>query len=154
MRNKIIYVDMDGVLTDFRKSFSNSIKKNPEITYPQSKYGFFRKLPSIDGAIESFNWLFEQDFFDVYILTAPSVHNPSCYTEKREWVEDHLGMKAVRKLIISPAKNLNMGDYLIDDHRNGNGQDLFKGEFIHFGGEKYKNWTDVVNYFKLMYNLY
>ena len=42
-------------------------------------------------------------------------------------------------------KNLNYGDYLIDD-RLANGADLFKGEHIHFGSDKFPNWESVCSY--------
>ncbi|MBL4799464.1 MAG: hypothetical protein JKY50_18835 [Oleispira sp.] len=56
------------------------------------------------NAIEVYQWLDIQDNVDLYILTAPSVRNPSSYTEKRIWVERHLGLEAAYKLIISPIK--------------------------------------------------
>ena len=81
-----------------------------------------------------------------YILTAPSVHNPLCYTEKRVWVEQHLGMSMVNRLIISPDKSLLRGDYLIDDHASGSGQEEFQGELIHFGSEEFPGWQQVLDY--------
>jgi 5'-nucleotidase len=56
------------------------------------------------NAIEVYQWLSNQDSIDLYILTAPSVRNPSSYTEKRLWVGEHLGLDAAYKLIISPNK--------------------------------------------------
>ena len=143
---------MDEVLCDYSRSF-NYIQKTYDVKYPQSLYGFFKKLKPKEDAIESANFLFQQDIFDVYILTAPSVHNPMCYTEKRVWVEDHLGMDFVQKLIISPNKGLNRGDYLIDDHATGRGQEGFQGKFIHFGQEEFPDWKTVMNFFKEKYNL-
>ena len=143
---------MDEVLCNYSKSF-NYIKNNYDVKYPQSHYGFFRNLEPMKDAIESANFLFQQDIFDVYILTAPSVHNPMCYTEKRVWVEEHLGMDFVQRLIISPNKGLNRGDYLIDDHDTGRGQEGFQGKFIHFGYGDFKDWKDVMKYFKEKYNL-
>jgi len=143
---------MDEVLCDYSRSF-NYISKNHDVKYPQSLYGFFRKLKPKKDAIESANYLFQQDIFDVYILTAPSVYNPMCYTEKRVWVEEHLGMDFVQKLIISPNKGLNKGDYLIDDHDTGRGQEGFEGKFIHFGQEEFPDWKTVINFFNVKYNL-
>lgn len=56
-----------------------------------------------------------------------------------------LGEVAYKRLILSHHKNLNKGDYLIDD-RTKNGVDKFEGEHIHFGTEKFLNWNDVTNY--------
>ena len=38
-----------------------------------------------------------------------------------------------------------MGDILIDDRPN-NGANNFRGEWIHFGSEKYPNWPAVLDY--------
>lgn len=144
---------MDGVLCDFVKAHKRGLELQPKIAYPQSQYGFFRKLEPMKNALKSVAFLLEQDIFDVYILTAPSIYNASCYTEKREWVEMHLGMEMVKKLIISPNKSLNKGDYLIDDFTSGKGQDKFEGKLIHFGGEEFPNWDEVIGYFKKKYSL-
>ena len=76
--------------------------------------------------------------------------NSSAWSDKNEWVRKHLGEVAHKRLILSHHKNLNMGDYLIDD-RTANGADRFQGEHIHFGIEKFPNWEVVCNY--LLMNL-
>jgi 5'-nucleotidase len=81
---------------------------------------------------------------DVHILTAPSIYNPLCYTEKRLWVEDHLGFDAVNRLIIAPDKSLLRGDVLIDDQAEGRGQDCFKGSLMLFGSKQCPDWETCV----------
>ncbi len=149
----IIYVDMDDVICDYSRSHEKALKMNPHIKYPQSQYGFFRTLPAILGALNSVEYLNFQKEFDVYILTAPSIKNPLCYIEKRLWVEDNLGIEMVKKLIISPNKGLNKGDYLIDDHTSGKGQENFEGEILKFGSKNFNNWEQILNYFKGKYEL-
>ena len=48
-------------------------------------------------------------------------------------------------MILSHHKNMNRGDYLIDD-RTKHGVDKFQGEHIHFGSEKFPNWKSVLKY--------
>ena len=48
-------------------------------------------------------------------------------------------------MILSHHKNLNQGDYLIDD-RTKNGAGKFQGEHIHFGTEQFANWNCVLSY--------
>ncbi len=144
----IIYIDMDDTLCDYRSAFIKAMKESPEIQYPQSILGFFINLLPIIDAISTYQWLASQPLFDVYILTAPSPKNPHSYTEKRLWVEQYLGYDAVERLIISPHKHLNQGDYLIDDKSEGRGQDLFKGKLIHFSHEPFNNWLLVKKYFE------
>lgn len=145
MTHKIIYIDMDGVLCDFEGAFARDQKAFPEILYPQSRQGFYLGLKPLKGAVQAMAALMRAENIDPYILTAPSVYNPLSYTEKRIWVEDHLGFEWVQRLIISPDKSLLIGNALIDDHTEGRGQENFKGELIHFGSPKYPNWTSVID---------
>jgi 5'-nucleotidase len=144
----IIYVDMDHVLCDYDAGFAQWQAKYPELKYPQSQPGMYLSLEPMRGAIETYLWLHNHPKIAVFILTAPSVKNPHCYAEKRLWVEQHLGMGAVNKLIISPHKGLNRGDYLIDDNITGKGQDTFEGKLIHFGSEHFQDWAAVRFYFE------
>jgi len=52
------------------------------------------------------------------------------------WVKKYLGTLAHKRLILTHHKNLNLGDYLIDD-REKRGADKFQGELILFGSENY-----------------
>ena len=139
----IIYIDMDDVLCDFTGQFQRDLAENPKIGYPQSQYGFFTKLPPINGAINSVIALFESKTYEPYILTAPSLRNPLCYTEKRVWIEEKLGMPFVKRLIICPDKSLLKGAYLIDDNVSGKGQEKFEGEVLHFGSQMYPDWEAI-----------
>ena len=142
----IVYVDMDGVLCDYAKAYNDSRRSNPDLIYPQSKPGFFLELEPLPGAVATVNEL--RKIFDVFILTAPSVLNPHCYTEKRLWIEDTFDLAFARKLIISPNKELLIGDFLIDDRTDSHGQDKFRGELIHFGSDKWPDWETVLSYLK------
>jgi 5'-nucleotidase len=146
MNKKIVYVDMDFTLCDYAKGFKQHQKKFPDLKHPQSEPGLYVNLDPMPNAIEVYNWIDNQPEFDVYILTAPSIRNPHCYSEKRIWVEDKLGLDAVKSLIITPNKGLNKGDYLIDDNASGKGQEDFEGELILFGSAKFPDWTSVRSY--------
>ena len=146
-RNRmIIYIDMDDVLCHFESEKQRQIEANPDIAFPQSIPGFFENLKPIAGAIESVKKLIQSEKYSPYILTAPSILNPHCYTEKRLWVEKYFGMDFVDKLIICSNKGLLKGDVLIDDYIEGRGQENFEGEFIHFGSEKFPNWRIISQY--------
>ena len=142
---KILYVDMDNVLVDFPSAFP---RVSPELL---TKHwddkdeipGIFSLMDPIPGAIESFNEL--SKLFDTYILSTSPWENDSAWTDKLKWVKKHLGESAYKRLILSHHKNLNTGDFLIDD-RTKNGADKFQGEHIHFGTEKFPDWKSVVEY--------
>lgn len=138
---------MDNVLVDFQSAFT---KVSIEIL---SKYkgredqidGIFGLMDPLPNAIESFNEL--ADLFDTYILSTSPWSNESAWIDKIRWVKKYLGEKAKKRLILSHHKNLNLGDFLIDD-RTRNGADQFKGEHIHFGQPKFPNWNAVMIYLK------
>ena len=148
-KKSIVYIDMDDTLLEFAQAYSVAREARPYIPFPQSIPGFFSGLEPKPLAVEIFNRLFDDPKLDVYILTAPSLKNPLCYTEKRLWVEEHLGMRAVAKLIICPNKALLKGDYLIDDYAEGKGQESFEGKLIQFGTADYPDWRTVNDYFSV-----
>lgn len=145
MKKEIVYVDMDNVLVDFpwgigqlskekKKKYGDDLDEIP---------GFFSDLPPIDGAIEAFHQL--SAHYDTYILSTAPWDNPSAWTDKLLWVKEHLPEKGYKRLILSHNKNLNHGDYLIDD-RTANGAGRFPGEHIQLGEEPFPDWEAVLNY--------
>ena len=142
---KILYVDMDNVLVDFPSAFP---RVSPELLTKHGDDkdeipGIFLLMDPIPGAIDSFNEL--SKLFDTYILSTSPWENDLAWTDKLKWVKKHLGESAYKRLILSHHKNLNTGDFLIDD-RTKNGADKFQGEHIHFGTEKFPDWKSVVEY--------
>ena len=142
----LLYVDMDDTVCDYAGAHADHRARNPGIAFPQSQYGFFSGLKPLPGAVEAMKYLLESEDYDPYILTAPSLKNPMSYTEKRVWVENHLGFEFVERLIICPNKALLRGHCLIDDCHKGKGQEGFAGELIHFGSEDFPNWKVVMAY--------
>ena len=145
LQKRKVFVDMDGVLCDFKGSYNAWKREHPEIEYPQSQFGFFSNLAPINGAIETFKKL--QERYEVYILTRPSTYNLMCYTEKADWVKRHLGFEVLENMILMPNKSLIDGRdaYLIDDDIHA-GQLDFEGELIRFGSEEFYNWKMVEIY--------
>ena len=148
-KKKIVYVDMDNVLVDFpsgiarlcdedRQKYEGNIDDCP---------GIFSLMDPMTDAVESFKEL--TNHFDTYILSTSPWLNPSGWTHKVEWVHKHFGIdegtSAYKRLIISHHKNLNRGDFLIDD-RTKNGASEFEGEHILFGSPRFPDWKTVMNY--------
>ena len=142
---KILYVDMDNVLVNFPSSFPyipNDILEK----YTKNKDdipGIFSLMQPLDGAIDAYKKLSHK--YDTYILSTAPWDNPSAWSDKIIWVKKYLGRFAHKRLILSHNKNLNLGDYLIDD-RTKNGAAEFKGQHIHFGQEKFPDWPSVLKY--------
>jgi len=142
---KIIYVDMDNVLVDFASAFS---KLNQDLleSYPDNKDDIpdiFALMEPMPDAIDSYNKLSET--YDTYILSTSPWANSSAWSDKVEWVKKYLGEVAYKRLILTHHKDLNKGDYLIDD-RTKNGASEFDGELIQFGSEKFPNWKSILTY--------
>ena len=146
---KILFFDMDNVLVDFqsgidclsediRKEYAERLDEVPRI---------FSLLKPIAGAIDAVKLL--SQYFDVYILSKAPWKNISAWSDKAAWVQKYFGddkdSPFYKRLIISHHKNLNKGDYLIDD-RTKNGADKFEGELILFGSEKFPSWKSVIDY--------
>ncbi len=136
---------MDNVLVDFQSGIDSlsDTEREDFKEHIDNVPGIFSKMKPLDGAIEGYKELTK--YYDVYILSTAPWNNPSAWSDKLLWVQKYLGDLAYKKLILSSNKNLNAGDYLIDD-RTANGAGNFKGEHIHFLTEKFRNWDDVLNY--------
>jgi 5'(3')-deoxyribonucleotidase len=107
--------------------------------------GEFRNLGLIEGAKEGVEFL--DQHFEIYFVSTAMWSNPSCWTEKMLWVEEHFPKIGKKKLILTHNKGLFSGDYLIDD-RIANGVGDFKGVHIHFGQAGFEDWKKVKDYFK------
>jgi 5'(3')-deoxyribonucleotidase len=140
MSKPILHIDMDDTMNDYSRYHKYMLSQNPKNKFPQSEYGFFLKIPPI---INIKSWITSlSNHFDVWILTRPSYKNPLCYTEKRVWIEQHLGYEWCEKLIICPNKALVKGDFLVDDFL----WEDFEGEQIQFGTDEFPTWNVVYDY--------
>lgn len=142
---KILYIDMDNVLVDFESGISKldaAARAHYTGNYDEVP-GIFSLMDPLNGAIESFNLLAED--YDTFILSTAPWNNPSAWSDKCLWVKKYLGEKAYKRLIITHRKDLNKGDYLIDD-RQKNGASEFEGELILFGSERFGDWEAVRRY--------
>ncbi len=145
MMKKVLYVDMDNVLVDFK----TGIEKLDETTFNEfeGRYdevpGIFGMMEPMSGAIAAYEMLAEK--FDTYILSTSPWGNDTAASDKVRWVKKYLGEVAYKRLILSHHKHLNKGDYIIDD-RTKNGVEHFEGEHIHFGTEQFPDWDSVCGY--------
>jgi len=133
---------MDNVLVDFQSGLDR-VSQEDKTKYKGDEDeipDLFSKMDPMPGAIEAFHILSKH--FDTYILSTAPWENPSAWSDKLKWVKDHLGEPAYKRLILTHHKNLNRGDFLIDDRPN-NGAGEFQGTLIKFD-PKTSKWSDVV----------
>ena len=137
---------MDNVLVDFPSAFDKVSTQDKEAYHNDMDEipGIFSKMSPLPGAIVAFEKLSKR--YDTYILSTAPWKNPSAWSDKLEWVKNYLGERAHKRLILSHHKNLNKGDYLIDDRPN-NGAENFEGEWLQFGKDKrFSNWDSILDY--------
>jgi len=142
---KILYLDMDNVLVDFTSGINRlnqSIVSQYEDRLDEVP-GIFSLMYPMEGAIEAVEKLSKH--FEIYILSTAPWENPSAWSDKLLWIKKYFPTIAYKRLILTHHKNLNKGDFLVDD-RLKNGADKFEGEHIHFGQYAFENWTKVTEY--------
>ena len=142
---KVLYVDMDNVLVDFRSGVARldpALAREYEGRLDEVP-GIFALMDPMPGAIEAFLTLAQR--FDAYVLSTAPWENPGAWTEKLLWTRRHLGQAAHKRLILTHHKDLNVGDFLVDD-RTKNGVERFRGEHIHFGTSRFPDWASVLEY--------
>lgn len=147
---KILYVDMDGVIADFEAAIhkiDSSIvfgldapdsDKVDQIVMDNPR--IFTSLPTIKGGIDAVKRLAEH--YEVYFLSSPMWEVPQSFMDKRLWILGQFGAWAKKRLILTHQKDLNIGDYLVDD-RTANGAGNFTGKHIFFGSDEFPNWVVV-----------
>lgn len=145
MSKKIVYLDMDNVLVDFQSgidSLTEQERNDFSGRYDEAPH-IFSKMKPLKGALEAVEKLNKK--YDLYLLSTAPWNNPSAWSDKLLWVQKYWGEIFYKKLILSHHKNLNQGDFLIDD-REKNGAKEFEGELLLFGSKKFPNWDAILNY--------
>ena len=157
MKKQILYIDMDGVVADFAKGI-NDIDPSVDMSENTLNYekrsdrvdeicaqnpDIFHNLQPMPDSIKYVKKLFK--IYDVYFLSTPMWTLPESFTGKRIWIEKHFGKMAAKRLILTHRKDLNIGQYLVDDRKH-NGAGEFTGEHIHFGTGEFTNWENVYYY--------
>ena len=139
-----IYIDMDGVITDFKQGQEYQgykLSKRPDLVVN------YRTLPVMEGAIKSVAKLNADH--EIFIASTPPWTRPEVWGHKREWIEEHFPYLK-RKLILTHRKDLLIGDVLIDDTRF-RGQPDFQGNWFWFNKDwDNRNWNACLEYIKIL----
>ncbi len=136
-----ILVDMDGVIADWGHAYGLSLdafgdeaaliprhkdqrsfnlnegrteRERAIIAAVMVEPGFYARLEPIPGAKQALKAMVKQGH-DVRIVTSPWVSNPTCASDKLNWIVKHYGSHWGARVIITTDKTLVYGDVLIDD---------------------------------------
>ena len=140
---KTIFIDMDGVIANFKKAADEG-----GWTHRPDKYVDYRNLEVMPGAQDALIKLNKD--FDIFIASTPPWDRPDMWSAKREWLAEHFPWLK-RKLILTHRKDLLIGDILIDDSR-WRGQPDFQGDWLWFGtSQRVLDWPSTL---ELIYKRY
>ena len=91
MVKKIVYVDMDNTIVDFKSGIKRLPKKDFEEykdSYDDHPY-IFTLMDPIKDSIESIKKL--DKHYDLYILSTAPWDNPNVWKQKRDWIGKYFG---------------------------------------------------------------
>lgn len=123
-----VYLDMDGVLSDFdgmlrqhwpdHVPFSNHLPNDIFWKRVKDIPDFWLNMPKFPGADDLFNYI-NTFALPMEILTAPASSDPRCKLQKEQWAEKH-GFKLPINFSKASEKRhfAKPGHVLIDDNEN------------------------------------
>lgn len=139
-RAPVVLVDMDGVIADLEGAFWTAFNAvNPQAPTREQvdpaafrlddqvgaqwadaaqailrSPGFYSMLRPMPHAAEALNAMLAGGW-DVRICTAPKLSNPTCASDKLNWLDEHIGDGWSKRAIVAKDKTYVRGDILIDD---------------------------------------
>ncbi len=156
MKKPAILIDIDDTIAAF---IGDGRLKLVPLTPMHQNYeemhlpGFFRHLEPIEGAVESVKSLLALNLFEIYICSVPLHSSPHSYSEKVEWIHQHLP-ELSNRIIFTQDKSLINADYLVDDSLSWKAKwENGTRTFVHFNprGSHKAQWQKIVEYFVLTY---
>lgn len=138
-----ILVDQDEVLAAWNATFQRHIvEHSPHIEFPflkdnvnwdltagldeegiravnetMAKAGLYADMDIVPGAPEALNEMLDNGY-EVFVVTSPYITNPTCASDKLDWLEKNIGPGWAKRAILTSDKTLIRGDILIDDKPN------------------------------------
>lgn len=110
--------------------------------------GFFASLEPVPGSRRAVREM-RKAGFHVEVCTKPMLSNPTCASEKLEWVRRVHGQTVSSRATITMDKTMQIGDVLIDDHPNITGHNpnpvwtqlrLTRPHNVGLPGHRFQDW--------------
>lgn len=124
-----VFIDMDGVIVDFR-GYREKLGLHGDVV--KKMPGAYLAMEPIPGALEAVRELIAMGW-EVWIATKPPTGVAWAYSDKAQWIYNHLP-ELERRIIMTHDKGLlgDYGDYLLDDRPHKANANFFKGTFLEF----------------------
>lgn len=119
--------DLNAGRTDAEKGIIRLIMQEP---------GFYRRLEPIPGAKQALKAALKAGH-DVRIVSSPYISNPTCASDKIDWIVRHYGSHWASRLILTNDKTVVHGDFLIDDKPSVTGSMEPTWQHVVFGDYAY-----------------
>lgn len=156
--SKVILVDMDGVIADWGHGYgvaldrygdraANIPRHRDQLSFDlhagrtaeeveiiravMVEEGFYSALRPIPGAKRALKAMVKAGH-DVRIVTSPWVSNPTCASDKLNWIVEHYDSHWGARVVITTDKTIVRGDYLIDDKPEVTGTQEPTWEHVYF----------------------
>lgn len=169
----VILVDLDGVVVDWTRQFEHDLAqffphlefealeefKTPThlslahqnaINFVKFRQDFYWDMLPIPGAIEGVKELAREH--EVFFCSTPEPQNPTCASDKLDWVRNHFGEEWTHRVILTSDKTMVRGDILIDDRPDVVGAAIPEWEHVLFtqpynakvldGRRRLNSWSD------------
>jgi 5'-nucleotidase len=143
IKKPILYIDLDGVTVDINSAVDEFLQTHPFVK-KQDAYDLvnFEKMNPMQYSLQAIQIL--DKHFNVFFLSTAPWDHIQAWSDKRKWVAKYFP-EFKKRLILTHRKDLQIGDYLIDD-RTANGAGSFSGELIQFGTTEFPDWRKVLFY--------
>ena len=124
-----VFVDMDGVIVDFERYMREHGLTGDET---KIKPGAYLAMHEIPGAVDGIRKLLTLGY-EIWIATKPPTGVAHAYSEKAQWIYDHIP-ELKRHIIITHHKGMlgDDGDIIIDDRLHKASINEFAGTAIGF----------------------
>ena len=98
----------------------------------------------MSSALKAFRILSER--YTLFIVARSMDYDGQYADDVRLWAKDVISVPCFGHIVFTNCKSLLYGDYLIDPHDGGDTRG-FTGTHIAFGGDTFKTWEEVIEYF-------
>jgi len=104
-----------------------------------------RSGEAASAALKAVHFLAQR--FDLQFVVSGESDSWNRMENDRAWIEEHIGVPAWDRVVLTTRKDLLLGDYLVDAHPDEARGDSFMGTLVPFGAPNFRDWEETMTYF-------